>query len=64
MGEEWGKKSCLCGEDDTSLQCVLELGTWNLKLWCSWKSVRKSLGDKESGKKSDLLGGEGFPSLQ
>jgi hypothetical protein len=27
--EEWGKKSCLGGEDDTSLQCVLdlELGT-------------------------------------
>jgi hypothetical protein len=25
VGEEWGKKSCLGGEDDTSLQCVLEL---------------------------------------
>jgi hypothetical protein len=51
VGEEWGKKSCLGGEDDTSLQRVLELelGTWNLKLWRSWKSVRKSLGDKESG---------------
>lgn len=42
----------------------LRVGTWNLKLWCSWKSVGKSLGDKESGKKRDLLGGEGFPSLQ
>jgi hypothetical protein len=25
VGEEWAKKSCLGGEDDTSLQCVLEL---------------------------------------
>jgi hypothetical protein len=37
----------------------LRVGTWNLKLWCGWKSVWKSLGIRSQGKKG-LIGWGGI----
>jgi hypothetical protein len=59
VGEEWAKKSCLGGEDDTSLQCVLELelGTWSFGV--VGKVCEKALGIRSQGRKG-LIGWGGI----
>ncbi len=37
----------------------LRVGTWNLKLWCSWKVCKKALGIRNQGKKG-LIGWGGI----